>query len=77
MPVAEMLLGRSIVTHDLPAARRVFGRLRGGFQVVTLSGEVLRSSGAVTGGQGQNQVQGQVLAREREWRELPTAWLRS
>ena len=71
MPVAEMLLGRSIVTHDLPAARRVFGRLRGGFQVVTLSGEVLRSSGAVTGGQGQNQVQGQVLAREREWRELP------
>lgn len=70
-PVVEMLLGRTIVAGDLAAARRIFGRLRGGFQIVTLGGEVLRSSGSVTGGEGQNQLQGQVLAREREWRRLP------
>jgi chromosome segregation protein len=70
-PVVEMLLGRTIVTRDLKAARQTFARLKGGFQIVTLAGEVLRSSGSVTGGQGRNESQGQVLAREREWRELP------
>ncbi|HSJ59417.1 MAG TPA: chromosome segregation protein SMC [Anaerolineae bacterium] len=69
--VVDMLLGHTLVVHDLPAARRVFDRLRGGFQIVTLSGDVLRSSGSVTGGEAQGQVHGQVLAREREWRELP------
>jgi chromosome segregation protein len=70
--VVEMLLGRTIVARDLKAARRSFDQLRGGFQIVTLAGEVLRSSGSVTGGQGRDQAQGQVLAREREWRQLPT-----
>jgi chromosome segregation protein len=69
--VVEMLLGRTVITYDLKAARRIFDRLQGGFQVVTLAGEVLRSSGSVTGGEGRGQAQGQVLAREREWRELP------
>ncbi|MEJ2210425.1 MAG: chromosome segregation protein SMC, partial [Anaerolineae bacterium] len=72
-PVVEMLLGRTLVTRDLPAARQAFDRLRGGFQIVTLAGEVLRSSGTVTGGEIRGQVPGQVLAREREWRELPAA----
>ena len=70
-PVVEMLLGRTIVAQDLKAARRTFDRLKGGFQIVTLAGEVLRSSGSVTGGRGQSRAQGRVLAREREWRELP------
>jgi chromosome segregation protein len=70
-PVVEMLLGRTLVVEDLKAARRAFDRLRGGFQIVTLGGEILRSSGSVTGGQSRGQGQGQVLAREREWRELP------
>ena len=70
-PVVEMLLGRTIIARDLKAARRTFDRLKGGFQIVTLAGEVLRSSGSVTGGRGQNRAQGQVLAREREWRGLP------
>ncbi len=70
-PVVEMLLGRTVVAQDLKAARRIFERLKGGFQIVTLAGEVLRSSGSVTGGRGQGRAQGQVLAREREWRELP------
>lgn len=71
VPVVELLLGRTVVARDLAAARRTFDRLQGGFQVVTLAGELLRSTGSVTGGQGKGQVQGQVLAREREWRELP------
>jgi chromosome segregation protein len=70
-PVVEMLLGRTAVVDNLKAARRAFDRLQGGFQIVTLAGEVLRSSGTVTGGEGKGQAQGQVLAREREWRELP------
>ncbi len=69
--VVEMLLGRTVVTRDLQAARRIFDRLRGGFQIVTLAGEVLHSSGSVTGGLSRNETHGQVLAREREWRELP------
>jgi chromosome segregation protein len=70
--VVEMLLGRTIVVRDLKAARRSFDQLRGGFQIVTLAGELLRSSGSVSGGQGRDQAQGQVLAREREWRQLPS-----
>jgi chromosome segregation protein len=69
--VAELLLGRTIVVRDLAAARRLYRRLTEPFQIVTLSGEVLRSSGSVTGGCGQQEAKGQVLAREREWRELP------
>ncbi len=72
-PVVEMLLGRTLVTRHLRAARQAFERLRGGFQIVTLAGDVLLSSGALTGGEAQGQVPGQILAREREWRELPRA----
>lgn len=72
-PVVELTLNRTIMVEDLAAARRVFAKTKGGFQIVTREGELMRSSGAVTGGssaakQGQ---QGTLLAREREWRELP------
>jgi len=40
-----LTLGRTIIARDLKAARRTFDRLKGGFQIVTLAGEVLRSSG--------------------------------
>jgi chromosome segregation protein len=70
-PVVEMLLGRTIVARDLGGARRTFDQLSGGFQIVTLAGEILRSSGSVTGGQGEGQTRGRVLGREREWRQLP------
>ncbi len=70
-PVIEMLLGRTVVVGTLKTARHVFERLVGGFNIVTLAGELLRSSGSLTGGQGRDQVHGQVLAREREWRDLP------
>lgn len=72
-PIVEATLNRTVIVEDLPAARRVFEVLDGGFQIVTRDGEVMRSGGAVTGGRdgGKRGQQGTLLAREREWRELP------
>jgi len=69
-PAFETLLARTVVVRDLPTARRVLNELRGGFQIVTVEGEIVRASGAVTGGSARTQTSG-ILAREREWRELP------
>lgn len=71
--VAEFTLNRTVVVEDLPTARRTFEAMHGGFNLVTRDGELMRSSGAVTGGQGKGsqRAQGTFLAREREWRELP------
>ncbi|MCR4405723.1 MAG: chromosome segregation protein SMC [Anaerolineae bacterium] len=71
-PAFETLLARTIVVRDLAAARRVLKELPGAFQLVTLEGELVRASGAVTGGTIKTQTGG-LLAREREWRELPAA----
>ncbi len=72
-PVVEYALNRTVVAKDLPSARRAFEAMDGGFQIVTLDGELMRSSGAVTGGRagGKSSQEGTFLAREREWRELP------
>ncbi|RME79401.1 MAG: chromosome segregation protein SMC [Chloroflexi bacterium] len=72
-PVVEMTLNRTLIVKDLPAARQAFKAMRGGFQIVTLDGELMRSGGSVTGGrsQGKQAQEGTLLAREREWRELP------
>lgn len=72
-PIAELMLNRTLVVEDLPAARRAFAAMQGGFQIVTREGELMRSGGAVTGGQDKRQKgqEGTFLAREREWRELP------
>ncbi|MDM8531111.1 chromosome segregation protein SMC [Anaerolineales bacterium HSG25] len=71
--VAEFTLNRTIVAEDLASARQAFEAMRGGFNLVTYDGELMRSSGTVTGGQsrGKRGRQGTFLAREREWRELP------
>lgn len=71
-PVARLLLGRTLVVEDLPAARHALAAMRGGFQIVTRSGEMVRSSGSVSGGSvSREKAGGGFLAREREWRELP------
>ncbi len=72
-PIAELTLNRTVIVEDLPAARRVFKELQGGFQIVTRDGELMRSGGAVTGGRAADKKGegGTLLAREREWRELP------
>jgi chromosome segregation protein len=70
-PAVELALGQTLVVEDMTAARRTFDRLTGGFQIVTRTGEVLRSDGAVTGGTRRAARDGSLLVREREWRELP------
>jgi chromosome segregation protein len=70
--VARLLLGRTLVVEDLPAARRALSTMHGGFQIVTRSGELVRSGGSVSGGSVRHdKAGGGFLAREREWRELP------
>lgn len=71
-PAVQLLLGRVAVVQDLETARALYRRLHGGFQIVTLDGEILRSGGALTGGQIRRQRHGgSLLARERELRQLP------
>jgi chromosome segregation protein len=69
--VVEHLLGTTIICQDLTTARRVLDAQSGTYQIVTPEGELARSSGAVTGGSIRQQRGGGILAREREWRELP------
>jgi chromosome segregation protein len=68
-PVAQNLLGRTLVVEDLATARRELRRLSGGWAIVTLAGEQVNSGGALTGG-AQVKESG-TLRRERELRELP------
>ncbi|MFN2110585.1 MAG: chromosome segregation protein SMC [Anaerolineae bacterium] len=72
-PVVLLLLGRTAIAQSLDAARELYRKLHGNFRIVTVEGEIVRSSGAVTGGEDrQSKSQGGgLLARERERRELP------
>ncbi len=68
-PVVDGLLGRVQVADDLDAARAALRSLSPGWSVVTIGGEIVRSSGTVTGGSRIKETG--ALARERELRELP------
>jgi len=72
-PVVLLLLGRTAIAQSLDAARELYRKLRGNFRIVTVEGEIVRSSGAVTGGEERQSSSqgGGLLARERERRELP------
>ncbi len=68
----KYLLNRTLLVRDLKTARKAFDKLKGNFQLVTPAGEIVRSGGAITGGTTrQKNKQSGILAREREWRELP------
>jgi len=69
-PVFDLLLGRVLIVRDLPAARRLLSRT-GLSLIVTLEGETVHPSGALSGGSRQRRTN--LLAQEREWRELPQA----
>jgi chromosome segregation protein len=58
-PVIESLLGRVLIAETLDDALRL-AKTRGWSRLVTLDGEVLHSSGAVTGGQSSRQGSGLV-----------------
>lgn len=71
-PAAEQMLNRVWVAEDLAAARAALDAHRGPTPtVVTLAGEIVRPGGAVTGGSDNRPRDDSVLAREREFRELP------
>lgn len=65
----QHLLGRTLVVEDLATARRVLREIEGNWTIVTLGGEQVNSSGAMTGGAKTREAG--TLRRERELRELP------
>ena len=83
----RQLLQRVWIADDLTAARRALDAHRNGHSgagrngrraanlplptVVTVNGEIIRPSGAVTGGESESGPPASLLAREREARELP------
>ncbi len=70
-PAVALLLGRTAIAQSLNAARELYRKLHGSFRIVTLEGEIVRSGGAVTGGEERQSQGGSLLARARERRELP------
>jgi chromosome segregation protein len=68
-PVFELLLGSTVIVADLPTARAFLNRRLGASLYVTLGGETVQPSGAVSG--GTRQESSNLLAQEREWRDLP------
>ena len=67
--IVQALLGRYLVVDDLQVARSLLAELTGGWSMVTLTGEIARSGGAVTGGAAVRESG--MLSRERELRDLP------
>ncbi len=68
-PVFELLLGTVVIVRDLATARQLLGRRLGASLIVTLTGETVQPSGALSG--GSRRESGGLLAQEREWRALP------
>ncbi|MBI5708208.1 MAG: chromosome segregation protein SMC [Armatimonadetes bacterium] len=67
-PVIESLLGRVLVVEDLDTALKL-GKTSGWRRMVTLEGELLHSSGAVTGGASEKQTFG-LVQRKAELDDL-------
>ncbi|MGH2458007.1 MAG: chromosome segregation protein SMC [Chloroflexota bacterium] len=65
--VSDYLLGQTLVVDDLAVARRVIRECAPVWQIVTVEGDLTRSSGVVTGG-APGQSHG-TLARQRELRQ--------
>jgi len=70
--VGYHLLGGTIIVRDFETGLRLTPHLSTtrSLQIAALTGEVIGSDGAVTGGPAQGRSAG-ILAREREWLKLP------
>ena len=68
----EGLLGRTMIVPDLDAATAQWRESNGGFDFVTLSGEVLSRHGVFTGGSsnGSGKAPGSILGRKNQIAEL-------
>jgi len=69
--LVDYLLGRVVITQDLPTARRVLDSYPERPTVVTLTGDIVRPGGSVSGGSVAPRRDQGVLGRERALRELP------
>ncbi len=69
--LVDYLLGRVVITKDLPTARRVLDSYPDRPTVVTLDGDIVRPGGSVSGGSVAPRRDQGVLGRERSLRELP------
>lgn len=65
----QHLLGNTLVIEDLDAAIALTRQFRPSARLVTLDGELINTSGAITGGQT-NQQKGGLLSRARELEDL-------
>ncbi len=70
-PIASLLLGRVVIVDDLTTARNLLRQRTGASLIVTLGGETVQPTGAVSGGARKKRTN--FLAQEREWRNLPAA----
>lgn len=67
--ILEYLLGRVILADDMDNAVRISKMKLNGFRIVTLDGEVINSSGAITGGKYRNKS-ANILERKKEIEDL-------
>ncbi len=70
-PAVELLLGQILVVEDLSVARRISRSGGPRPRMVTLEGDYVHPGGSVSGGSRNQRQKGGVLAREREYRQLP------
>ena len=67
----DLLLGQILVVDDLAVARRISRSSNQRPRIVTLEGDYVHPGGSVSGGSRNRRQKGGVLAREREYRQLP------
>lgn len=67
--IIQSLLGRTLVTEDLDTAVEIGKKIKSSFQIVSLEGDFVSSSGAITGGSQASNKPG-LLGRSREINEL-------
>ncbi|MCI5698242.1 MAG: chromosome segregation protein SMC [Clostridiales bacterium] len=67
--IFDYLLGRVVLVETLDAAIRLSRDVKGGFRLVTRDGEVINSSGAITGGRYKN-ASANLLTRKGEITKL-------
>ena len=65
----QQLLGSTVVVEDLDTAIKLTRRFRHNARLVTLEGELINTSGAVTGGHNSSSTSG-LLSRSRELEDL-------
>lgn len=67
--IFRYLLGRIIIVETMDSAIRLSKGLKGGFRIVTRGGEIINSSGAITGGRYKNKS-ANLLSRRAEISKL-------